>query len=175
MVRRTLHLVRRFFGSLRPGGPRAAEVDHIRAVLSPAEFEVWSSMSGPDRRHSAVVLREVERAMGEDMAPPISAAALLHDSGKVASGLRTPMRVVATVCAATVVRSNDVAVRWSRRRGPVGRIGTYLRHPELGAARLQSIGSDPLTIAWTAEHHRAIERVTIDRRIADALRAADDD
>lgn len=116
-------------------------------------------MSAPDRRHAIDVARRVgsrERA--------ITAAALLHDVGKVESGLGTFARVGATIAGA--VRARE---RWG------GRIGAYLRHDELGAALLERAGSDPLTIAWAREHHLPPERWTVPREVADALKAADDD
>lgn len=51
----------------------------------------------------------------------------------------------------------------------------YLLHPELGAERLEMIGSDPLTVTWTREHHLPAARCSLDPRVADALRRADDD
>ncbi len=89
------HLARRFLGSLRPGGPPAADVTWVDDVLLPGERDLWRSLPGPDRRHSVGVARRVDRAL--DGAPrPVLAAALLHDVGKVVAGLRTPGRVVAT-------------------------------------------------------------------------------
>ena len=61
------------------------------------------------------------------------------------------------------------------RSGLRGRIGRYLRHPEEGAALLETAGSDPLTVTWATEHHRDPGRWTVDTRLAKVLRAADDD
>ena len=169
-----IHLVRRFVGSLRPGGPPPVDVAWVAATLTVPEFEIWSSMSGPDRRHSVAVAHEVRRRLGPDADAPVLAAALLHDSGKVESHLRTPMRVVATVVGLARGRRRTID-RWSRRSGIRGRIASYLDHPEIGATELEVRGSDPLTVAWTREHHRPEQSVTIDHRIAGALRAADDD
>ena len=168
------HLVGRFVGSLRPGGPGALDLAWVTTTLTPAEREVWSAMSGPDRRHSVAVAREVDRLL-DGAARPVLAAALLHDSGKTISRLRTPGRVAATI----VLRAGRVdaatARRWSEATGWRRRVGTYALHPELGATRLAALGSDPLTVAWTAEHHLPAERVTIDPVAAEALRRADDD
>jgi hypothetical protein len=54
-------------------------------------------------------------------------------------------------------------------------VGLYLRHPELGAEMLELAGSDPLTVAWTAEHHLPSDRWTVDERWATALDRADND
>jgi hypothetical protein len=174
-MRRMLHLVRRFFGSLRPGGPPEAEVAWVEAQLLPTEVVVWSRLPGPDRRHSAAVARRVEALLGGSTVRPVLAAALLHDSGKIESGLHTGGRVVATLLAATLVRTSDDARRWSRRRGYRRRVGVYLLHPEVGGRLLIDAGSDPLTVAWTLEHHRPADRCTLDPVIAAALRDADDD
>ena len=105
-------------------------------------------------------------------AGPVMAAALLHDVGKVRSGLGPFGRVAATVLGVAVP---DRAEGWPDRGGFRGRVGLYLRHPEEGAALLSGAGSDPLTVAWALEHHRQPDRWSVDRRHADVLHAADDD
>jgi hypothetical protein len=161
------HLVRRFFGSLRPGGPPTAEVAWVADQLLPSEVELWRAMPGPDRRHSAAVARRVETALGAEATRPVLAAALLHDIGKTSVGLRTPGRVVATMTAAVV--GHPRAAGWDSA------IGRYLRHDEGGAALLEQAGSDPLTVAWTREHHQPRATWTVPQPYADALKAADDD
>jgi hypothetical protein len=160
------HLARRFAGSLRPGGPPAADTAWALAQLGPGERAVWTAMPGPDRRHSVGVARRVAAAL-PDAARPVLAAALLHDVGKTRVGLRTPGRVVATL----------VGMARGRERAAVGegRIARYLRHDALGADVLAAAGSDPLTIAWAREHHLPPERWSVPRPIGEALRDADDD
>lgn len=158
------HLVRRFLGSLRPGGPGADAEAWVASVLRPAELALWRRMSNPDRRHAHGVARAV--AAGNDERAVV-AAALLHDVGKVASGLRTPGRVVATVAGAVAGRR-----RLAERPG---RFGRYARHPELGAAMLEAAGSDPLVVAWAREHHLAEDRWTVPREVGALLKACDDD
>lgn len=158
------HLARRFVGSLRPGGAPVADETWARTKLLPGEQQVWARMSGADRRHSAGVGRRVAAALGPEATRPVLAAALLHDSGKVASGLGTVARVGATLVGAVAGRDR-----------PGGRIGAYLRHTEHGARLLVAAGSDPLTVTWAAEHHLPPERWTLDPRLAAALAAADDD
>ncbi len=167
------HLVRRFLGSLRPGGPAPADVAWVGEQLLPSELALWSSMPGPDRRHSAGVARRVHAALGPTATRPVLAAALLHDVGKTQVGLRTPGRVVATLASGAVGRARVAA--WSSNGGYRGRLGRYVRHDELGAQLLEEAGSDPLTVAWTREHHLPTDRWTVPRRQADALKAADDD
>ena len=169
------HLISRFFGSLRPGGPPPAERQWVSDVLLAGEYEIWRSLSGPDRRHSATVARTVERSLAELATRPILAAALLHDCGKSISGLRTPGRVVATLIDASLGHDDERARAWTLRSRPMRRFGQYWLHPELGATLLEQRGSAPLTVAWTREHHLPATMCTLDHVVAGALRDADDD
>jgi hypothetical protein len=130
-------------------------------------------MSGPDRRHAVAVAERVERALGHEATRPVLAAALLHDVGKVESGLGTYGRVVATLSAK--VAGADMAPAWRRQRGFIRRVGLYLEHDRIGGDLLELSGSDPLTVAWTREHHRPPADWTVPTHIGDALKAADDD
>ena len=145
----------------------------MASVLSDDELKLWRRMSRPDRRHAAAVGRRVDRALGAEAGPPVLAAALLHDVGKTAAGLRTYGRVIATLTGAAGGR--DMAAAWSQGRGFTRRVGLYLRHPDLGADMLALAGSDPLTVTWAREHHLPPERWTVPRPLAEALKAADDD
>ena len=167
------HLARRFFGSLRPGGPKAAEDEWARAQLLPSEVALWRRMSNPDRRHAAAVARDVERSLGHEATRPILAAALLHDVGKIESGLRTYGRVIATLCGMMLGR--EQAKVWTRGRGFTRRVGLYLLHPDLGGDLLGMAGSDPLTEAWTREHHKPPDQWTISPKVAQVLKDCDDD
>ena len=53
----TWHLTRRFFGSLRPGGPPESDRAWVEDVLSEAEYALWARQYGPDRRHTVQVAR----------------------------------------------------------------------------------------------------------------------
>lgn len=169
------HLISRFFGSLRPGGPSQRDREWVAGQLSPAELRVWSGLPGPDRRHSVAVAHRVVDILGPRAERPVIAAALLHDSGKTVSGLRTPGRVIATLVGALVGRDEATASRWCTRSRPLRRIGQYWLHPDLGADRLEGLGSDPLTVTWTRQHHLPSEACTLDPVLAHALRSADDD
>src|SRR5687767_5118779 len=118
------HLVRRFFGSLRPGGPGAAADEWACSHLADGEIELGRRLSGAGRRHAVGVAREVERALGHEAGLPVMAAALLHDVGKLASGLGTYGRVVATLSAA--VAGHETALAWREKRGFTRRVGLYL-------------------------------------------------
>jgi hypothetical protein len=168
-----MHLTRRFFGSLRPGGLPETDRVWVESVLSDAEYALWCRQYGPDRRHTAAVGREVERRLGDEATPPVIAAALLHDIGKIDADLGTWGRVVATVSAK--VAGRDTARLWIKSTGFTRRVGLYLHHPEIGADLLEMAQSDPLTIAWAAEHHLPADEWTIDPDIAQVLHEVDDD
>jgi hypothetical protein len=172
-VARGRHLARRFFGSLRPGGPSHDDVAWVTSLLGERELQLWQRMYGPDRRHSVQVARDVERELGDDATPPVLKAALLHDVGKLDARLRTFSRVVATLTIRLAGR--DEVISWQRSRGLHRRIALYARHPDLGADMLTLAGSDPLTIAWTREHHLPRDEWTVPAPIATVLDACDND
>jgi len=118
-------------------------------------------MGNPDRRHAVRVARRVEADLGDRATTPVMAAALLHDIGKTVSGIGTIGRVIATVS------------RPVRPRGITRRIGLYVAYPDLGADLLERAGSDPLTVAWAAEHHRPSEEWTVPPEVGRALADAD--
>lgn len=167
------HLVRRFFGSLLPFGPKADDTVWAEQQLLPGEVDLWRRMSRADRRHAAGVARRVEVALGADAGRPVLAAALLHDCGKTVSGLGTYGRVVATLSAK--VAGRDQAEAWARTVGFTRRVGLYLQHPQLGAELLGMAGSAPLTVAWAAEHHLPAQDWTVPVDIGEVLKAADGD
>lgn len=156
------HLVRRFLGSLWPGGPKPRDEAWARSHLNEGERALWAQMSGPDRRHAVAVARRV--ATTDRSAVP---AALLHDVGKVASALGPLRRAAVTVLAVAVGRDR---VAWRP-----GRMGRYLRHDILGGQLLERAGSDALTATWARQHHWPRDRWTVPRPLGDALKAADDD
>ena len=135
------HLARRFVRSLSSAPPQAGDEAWAEGFLLPGEVEVWRRMSNPDRRHAVEVSRRFEAAV-PDAGRPTMAAALLHDCGKIDSGLGTYHRVAATIWIALVGRE-----RAGRARGGSGRVARYARHEPIGADLLVQAGSAPLTIA----------------------------
>ncbi|HEX3540713.1 MAG TPA: HD domain-containing protein [Acidimicrobiales bacterium] len=156
------HLARRFFTSLWPGGPPAADDRWARSFLADREVALWEQMSGPDRRHAVAVARRLGPV--EPVAVP---AALLHDVGKVESRLGPLRRAIVTVAALAAGRD--------RLAAGSGRAARYLRHDALGADLLAGAGSDRLTVTWAREHHLPPERWTVPAPLGRALKAADDD
>jgi hypothetical protein len=158
------HLVSRFFGSLWPAGPPAADDAWATHHLNAGETMLWRRMPGFDRRHAVAVARRVCAALGDAATPPVVATALLHDVGKIESGFGVWRRVMATI--------------WTALRGRervTGRTKTYVEHPAIGAQLLREANADPISVAWTAEHHLPRAQWTLEPTIADALKAADDD
>ena len=175
-VRHVVHLVRRFLGSLRPGGPRAGDDAWARSHLLPGEVDLWEQMSGADRRHAVGVARRVDtrmRAAGDRAERAVLAAALLHDVGKIEAGLGPIGRSAATVAAAAL--GHHRVATWSNRDGWAGRFGRYVLHPDLGGLLLAGAGSDTLTMAWAMEHHRPAADWTVPADVGAVLKAADDD
>lgn len=175
---KVVHLTRRFVGSLRPGPPCVDDVAWVESVLEPDEYALWVKMGNADRRHSVAVARRVERALdgtahGGDTRWP--ATALLHDVGKLDAGLNTLQRVGATLAGAAA--GHDMAESWSAKRGITRRVGLYLRHPELGAARIRMAGGREEIAAWAAAHHEpeAWAGTGIPEAVMIVLHDADDD
>ena len=140
------HLVRRFAGSLSRGAPSPSDDTWAMGFLLPAEGVLWRQLAHPDQRHTVAVARRFIEL--RPMAPRAEVAgALLHDIGKLESGLGTMCRVVATV----------VGPRTTRFRA-------YHAHESIGAQMLLDAGSDPATIDLVLGRGPA----------ADALSAADD-
>lgn len=124
---KVVHLLRRGIGAIsnRPPDPRARSV--AESVLTSAEFAIWETMQGRDRRHSLEVLARFD-ALAPGAQRVARAAALLHDVGKTATSLGWFGRVIATVV------------------GPrTARFDRYMRHEEIGAEMLAGV-SDPYTI-----------------------------
>jgi hypothetical protein len=171
-VSRPAHLARRFFASLLPVGPSAADDAWAREQLSDAEQELWGRLARVDRRHSARVAHRVEVELGARATRPVLAAALLHDVGKTVAHLGTYGRVIATL--STAVAGEDTARGWVQTSGFTRRVGQYALYPELGVDLLRMAGSDELVVAWSREHHLPEDAWTVPAELGRILQAADD-
>jgi hypothetical protein len=172
------HLARRFFGASRPGPPSRREQAWVAEVLSPAELALWNRMPNHDRRHAAAVARRVQASLEGTTAAGDSrwlAAALLHDVGKLDSGLGVCGRVIATL--ATAAAGRDTAELWTAKRGFTRRVGLYAQYPRLGADMIRVAGGTEEAALWAAAHHTpdTWPSLPIPRVVVDALVAADDD
>ncbi len=169
-----LHLSQRFFSALLPFGPSPSHETWALDHLVIGEQALWRRMSGPDRRHAVGVAQGTISLLGHREVPrEVTAAALLHDVGKVESSFGTFARAVITLAGIVVGRSR--LLTWAARHRDEGgrsaraRVGIYLAHDRVGAELLQLAGSHPLTVSWAAEHHLAAERWTIDPTVSAAL------
>ncbi len=140
------HLARRFFASLSRRPPSAVDTEWALSWLTTGEAQLWTAMPNADRRHAVEVSRRF-LTRRPDASRAELAGALLHDAGKVQSGLGTWRRVVATV----------VGPRTRRFR-------QYHDHEQIGASMAAHAGADPVTVALIAGRGPA----------AADLRAADD-
>ncbi|MDZ4826031.1 MAG: hypothetical protein SGJ13_06140 [Actinomycetota bacterium] len=156
------HLARRFFTSLRPRPPSAADLAWVQDVLEPGEWDVWCRLVTADRVEAIATARRLPPEYAGD--ERWLAAALVHDVGKADAHLGPFGRAAATV------------VGWRRDPALVrGRFGIYLRHPDIGAAALDAAGARPEATAWAALHHRP-ERFAdcaIPPEVCEALARAD--
>ncbi len=145
-LRHLVHLSRRFFTSLSRREPSVAETAWADSHLLDGESVLWHRMTAADRRHSITVARRFE-SLGDAWSRDEMAGALLHDGGKLDTGLGTFGRVVATV----------VGPRTDRFR-------RYHDHERRGGELLVGAGSSDITIELVLGRGRA----------ASALREADD-
>lgn len=121
------HLGRRFVRSLSRREPAPGEVAWAHSHLLPAEVLLWDRLMAQDRRHSVAVARRFLALRPQATREEI-AGALLHDVGKLASGLGTWARVIATAV------------------GPRGeRFRRYHEHERIGADMLSQAGSAAAT------------------------------
>jgi response regulator RpfG family c-di-GMP phosphodiesterase len=155
------HLAKRFAGSLTAQPLSSDEQEWVQQHLIEGERRLWQRMSVADQRHAHGVALRVAASLGAEATRPVMAAALLHDIGKVESGLGTFGRSAATVLANAGVKSQRVA--------------QYRAHNEIGRRLLEDAGSDRLTSSWAYEHELDRARWTLPSRVAQALHAADDD
>jgi hypothetical protein len=165
------HLVRRFFGSVVPRQPTQAEEAWLLSLLRPTEAALYRAQSPQDRSHSVTCALRVRDDLGAAATNSIVVASALHDVGKTQAHLGTYSRVLATVVGMVLPRGKVEDL--SARGGYLGRVGTYLRHDEIGADLLMEAGCHRTIVAWAFEHHHRPESWTIDPKIAEALARAD--
>lgn len=126
----------------------------VRSVLTAAELDLWNRQSSFDRAHSVRVARRVQRRLAPTEYRDDSlwlAAALMHDVGKLQSGLSMGERMIATLASKAVDVST--ARRWaSSATGAKRRIGSYLIHGEIGASMIRAAGGREGIVAWARAH-----------------------
>ena len=143
-----LHLVRRFFGSIPGRPPNVGDEVWAEGFLVPGERSLWVRSSNRDRRHAIDVAKRFAGAA--DRTRDEMAAALLHDIGKIESGLSTWERVGATLFGARTTR-------WR----------AYRDHESIGLELCRRAGSSERTLAVLADPRDPAAR---DLRAADDIR-----
>lgn len=139
LLRSPHHLIARFFWSLSAEPPTPDDDAWAEAHLLPGEVALWRRMPDIDRTHSIKVTRRfVEARPGATRAE--IAGALLHDVGKIESGLGVWGRAAATVLGGRTQRFRD-----------------YLDHERVGSELAERAGSDPVTVDLIAERGPAFE------------------
>lgn len=149
----------------------------VRSILTPAEFDLWTRQSAYDQSHAVQVARRVQRRLaltvhGGDTLWP--SAALMHDVGKLQSGLSMGERVIATLASKAV--GVATARRWACcATGAKRRIGLYLVHGELGAGMIRAAGGREEIAAWTEVHqgYQSSARLGIPSIVVEALLESD--
>lgn len=126
-----LHLVRRYWRSVRARALDAEERSWVADRLLPAEWSMFESMSVADQRHHLDVARRFCAAFPDDVPRAWCAAALLHDVGKLTTGFGTHRRVFASLL---------------RRGTGDHRLARYHRHEDIGGSLLHAAGSEADTV-----------------------------
>jgi hypothetical protein len=124
-----VHLAKRYVHSLSKAPPSAEDEAWAMTWMTTAEAHLWSRMTVQDRRHSIEVARRFQELRPEATREEM-AGALLHDVGKLQSGLRTSGRVLATI----------VGPRTDRFR-------EYHEHEAIGADLAAAANAAPETVA----------------------------
>jgi hypothetical protein len=124
-----VHLAKRYVRSLSKAPPSAEDEAWAMTWMTAAEAHLWSRMPVQDRRHSIEVARRFQELRPEATREEM-AGALLHDVGKLQSGLRTSGRVLATI----------VGPRTDRFR-------EYHDHEAIGADLAAAANAAPETVA----------------------------
>lgn len=122
------HLLKRYFRALLAREPSNSEFIDVGRVLGTELFSLWKTMPHHDQAHSIVVWRRyLQLRPGASKSEEI--AVLLHDIGKIKSGLGIHSRVFATV----------LGPRTKKWR-------LYAEHESIGAAMLEALQVDQIIV-----------------------------
>lgn len=134
----------------------AEELQAAAAFLPPAGLKRFRQMPVDAQRHSLNVLTTLQHAGWHD--PHLAAAALLHDSGKVAAAaagltfnawIRSALVLTDAVAPGLAARLSvdDANGSWRYL------LHVHLEHPRIGASWAEADGCSPLT-CWLIAHHQ---------------------
>jgi hypothetical protein len=168
-MKNSLYRVRQFWQALT-ARPSAADLQEIQALLSPAQFLLFSRLQPSEQAHAIAVFRKIRR---QDSNPDLLVAALLHDIGKIMYPLSLWERVL------VVLRGNGLPENGTKkrpeRRAPYRIVAE--QHPNWGADLASKAGASALAAALIRRHqdpgpHNG--RSSEDRLLA-VLQAADNE
>ncbi len=166
------HLYRRFRYHVGPTPDPWSSDRWAAQRLEGDELALFASMTVRDRVHSVAVARRVEAALIGSAVDWAVRAALLHDVGKSLAPLGTTGRVIASLAEGSAA-GDWLEARAHGRVAPFARMGAYLTYTELGAQRLERLGSHPMVCAWAREHHLPENEWTVPQTIGRVLAEAD--
>ncbi len=142
--RRVRQFLRAIWGRVRP-----AEQAAVIAYLSPEQACLFRLMDRCDRRHCLDVFYTLRDAGCRDEL--LLRAALLHDVGKVGSGLtvwhRVAVVLLASIRPAWLTCLAGDGRRWRRP------FAVHMHHPELGARLVAAAGCRPEVVDLIRRHH----------------------
>jgi hypothetical protein len=139
----------------------------VERTLTPGELACWQRLGPADRVEALTTAHGASVALGPGADGRWVAAALLHDVGKVETGLGPFRRAGATAVA--IVFGERRVRRWPNA------IGRYVDHDALGARLPEQAGARREAVEWAAIHHRPAlwAESSIPIEICQVLAAAD--
>jgi hypothetical protein len=145
----------------------------LEHVLTSKERALYERLDHADRAHALRVLSRVEKAGLTH--PALLKAALLHDVGKADAGIRLPHRILRVALGAAMPRL--LARLGARPHGWQRPFYMLAHHAAVGAAWLEAVGSDELTVNLVRYHEgrEVPPALTAHAELLRALRRADDD
>lgn len=156
MFQRVHYRIQQLIWSLTARSLTAQQTEAVRAVLNPAEFDLFQRFSHNDQQHSWRVMRLLQSADQQDAA--LLKAALLHDIGKTRVRLGVVDRCVAVLGSLLLPRKSKV---WGQtltadnagwRRPFVAK----QQHPEWGAEMVSELGGSSLLVELIGRHQTKV-------------------
>lgn len=133
---RILYRARQFWHGIQLA-PTAVELDRVRSVLNPAQFDIFTKMQPAEQSHSLAVLNRLSSA-GESN-QDLLVAALLHDVGKCLYPLKLWERVWIVIGSALLPHRTS---KWSKGDPESLRFAPIWKRPFIVAGQHAQWGAD---------------------------------